>query len=390
MTNTLQSFAAVAVPTLLTISLHAVDAPNGVYCSCPPTNAHSDSVVAAVGELDFVEGVLVRVLWSDIESSPGMYDWSLIDGQIQRAESYGKKISLAVVSGVNAPSWLSSLGAETLTTEFFGDPRTLPIAWDSVHTQRWTSFIEQLGARYNDEATISLVYITNSSANGFEMQLPFAPADQQNWADAGYSDALYAGSWITAIDAFASAFPDKALSYDVHPVLGSDSVAEDVYAYSSSVYGDRIGLLAAWWMVHNAEDVYPAMYELLSDAADASHAEVQVANSFTNTPERFGASGLQGEIDLAIETGVRYMEIWNSDLLNPDLSSMLANASAALTDRGCSDADIDMDDDLDVFDVFAFLDAFNAGDLAADFTGDGSLDIFDVFGFLEQFNAGCP
>ena len=53
-------------------------------------------------------------------------------------------------------------------------------------------------------------------------------------------------------------------------------------------------------------------------------------------------------------------------------------------------ADFTDDGVLDIFDVFAFLDAFNAGDPAADFTGDGSFDIFDVFGFLDAFNAGCP
>jgi hypothetical protein len=53
-------------------------------------------------------------------------------------------------------------------------------------------------------------------------------------------------------------------------------------------------------------------------------------------------------------------------------------------------ADFTEDGALDIFDVFAFLDAFNASDPAADFTGDGSFDIFDVFAFLDAFNAGCP
>jgi hypothetical protein len=53
-------------------------------------------------------------------------------------------------------------------------------------------------------------------------------------------------------------------------------------------------------------------------------------------------------------------------------------------------ADFTGDGNLDIFDVFAFLDAFNMGDLAADFTGDGTLDIFDVFDYLDEFNAGCP
>jgi len=53
-------------------------------------------------------------------------------------------------------------------------------------------------------------------------------------------------------------------------------------------------------------------------------------------------------------------------------------------------ADFTGDGFYDVFDVFAFLDLFNAGDLAADFTGDNLLDVFDVFAFLDAFNAGCP
>jgi len=45
---------------------------------------------------------------------------------------------------------------------------------------------------------------------------------------------------------------------------------------------------------------------------------------------------------------------------------------------------------LDVFDVFAYLDRFNSGAPSADIDEDGTLDVFDVFGFLELFEAGCP
>jgi len=65
-----------------------------------------------------------------------------------------------------------------------------------------------------------------------------------------------------------------------------------------------------------------------------------------------------------------------------------ATVVATGTYNSC-EADITGDGSLDVFDVFAFLDLFNAGDPGADFTGDGSLDVFDVFAFLDAFNAGC-
>jgi hypothetical protein len=48
-------------------------------------------------------------------------------------------------------------------------------------------------------------------------------------------------------------------------------------------------------------------------------------------------------------------------------------------------------DVLDVFDVFAYLDAFNAEDPGADVARPfGVFDIFDVFAYLNAFNAGCP
>lgn len=53
-------------------------------------------------------------------------------------------------------------------------------------------------------------------------------------------------------------------------------------------------------------------------------------------------------------------------------------------------ADLTGDGTLDVFDVFAFLDLFNAGDLAADMNNDSVLDVFDVFAYLDLFNTGCP
>jgi len=53
-------------------------------------------------------------------------------------------------------------------------------------------------------------------------------------------------------------------------------------------------------------------------------------------------------------------------------------------------ADLDGDGDLDIFDVFTFLNLFNIQDPAADFNNDSVFDIFDVFAFLDAFNAGCP
>ncbi|MGJ8636810.1 MAG: GC-type dockerin domain-anchored protein [Phycisphaerales bacterium] len=365
--------------------------PMGLYCSCPPTNPHgSVSVIPSIAQLDHVDGVLVRVAWEDIETSPGVYDWSLIDSQIQAAQTYGIKVSLAVVNGLVAPDWLPGLGVEMFDYIFHDSAESIPVPWDITFQTRWGQFIDDLGARYESEDTISLVYITNSSSNGFEMQLPRSPADQINWANIGYTDALYADSWKFAIDAFADAFPNHALAHEVHPVLGSDAVAQEVYDYTRLTHGDQIGVLAAWWMVHNAIDVYPGMFEILQDASYQSHSEVQVANSYTNTPERFSDNGYQGEIDLAIDSGVRYMEVWNSDLLNASLTPIMEATALRLNTPFCGRSDLNTDGTLDFFDISAFLTAFSEQDAIADFTGDALFDFFDISSFLMLYSNGCP
>ncbi|MCA9303523.1 MAG: hypothetical protein KC996_05320 [Phycisphaerales bacterium] len=83
---------------------------------------------------------------------------------------------------------------------------------------------------------------------------------------------------------------------------------------------------------------------------------------------------------------------------DPDTADT-GNGTAPIVDAGVYEfqpvvvecpADFTGDGLLDIFDVFAFLNAFNTMDPAADFTGDGLFDIFDVFAFLNEFNAGCP
>lgn len=59
---------------------------------------------------------------------------------------------------------------------------------------------------------------------------------------------------------------------------------------------------------------------------------------------------------------------------------------------GCSDADlVEPFGQLNLQDVFAFLDLFNSNDPSADLTAPfGQFNLQDVFAYLSIFNAGCP
>lgn len=53
-------------------------------------------------------------------------------------------------------------------------------------------------------------------------------------------------------------------------------------------------------------------------------------------------------------------------------------------------ADLNDDEQLDFFDISAFLVAFENEDPSADFIEDGAFDFFDVSAFLTAFGEGCP
>lgn len=301
--------------------------PSGVWCSCPPSKGMgSGSVHPAVASKSYVNGILVRVVWKDLEPSDDVYNWSLIDDQIAAAQSYDKKISLGVGGGPNSPTWLYDLGADTLSYDFpFSG--TIPIPWDTVFLTQWTALIAEIGNRYQNDTTIQLVYITNTSGNGFEMQLPFNPTP--TYASIGYTDQKVIDSWKYVIDTFNTYFPNHYLTNDFHPVNSSNIVADSVYAYATSEIGPRYGASGWWWTQHNTT-VYPAQYSILQNSASNNlFTGIQMAASGVTNPTTFGTGGMPEALNLAIANNVCYWEIWNQDITDGMFDDLLSQASCS-------------------------------------------------------------
>ena len=317
-----------AVGSAVVASAQSTPRPTGVFCSCPPTNSFSSSFVPSVAAQPFVDGFLVRVAWADLETAPGVFDWSLLDAQIQLCQQAGKKVALGVVQGNGTPGWLGQLGAAIHTYTFQGQQRAVAIPWDATYLLRWQSFIAALGARYATDTTIALVHATHATHNGFEMHLPFS--EEQAYVAAGYSDAVYAASWQMVLDAFLAAFPNHPVDCDLHPIWGSDAVAQQVVAHGLAFGGDRFGVFGGWWSERNAQDSYPGMQALFQSTAPVTFANAQNVGSWVTTPTRYGSDLVTygAAYELAMRTGIRYLEVWNADLLDPGLATMLGEVHA--------------------------------------------------------------
>lgn len=306
----------------------AIPHPTGVYCSCGPTNTSGQgSVDPAIASKPFVQGILVRTGWNLLEPVDNQYNWSLLDVQIARAKSYGKKVALGIVNGPSAPAWLYMQGAQAAVT---GPPLndTIPYPWDPVFLAKWGEFIAALGARYDADTTVSLIHMTNSSANGFEFFL--TPSGIFNWNTTGYTDDKMIASWKSVMNSFNAAFPNHYLDNDFHPVFltgnSSNIPSDSLYEYARNSIGARYGAFSSWWSQNNTAN-YPAQYTDLQQSAQQTFANIQMAYNGTNNAGSFGPGGMPGALQLAIDQHFCYWEIWNQDILNPDFETVLSEAS---------------------------------------------------------------
>lgn len=318
-------FCLLVISCRYSIAQPSFPPPAGVYCSCGPTTGNGwGSVNPSVAAKPYVKGILVRVGWDILEPTDGNYNWALIDTQVNRAKQYGKKVSLGIGCGIHIPQWVFDSGAQRLVSSMpFND--TLAVPWDSYYLSKWKEMITDLGSRYINDTTIQLVYMTHSTANGFEMQLPMSVSP--TLSAIGYTDKKMADSWKEVIDAFSTAFPNHYLSNDFHPVNGSNAVADTVYKYAATTVGQRYGA-AAWWWTQKNTGVYPAQYSIMKNSVDSNvFSAVQFAKSGTKDSAAFGAGGMPGALQLAINDGICYWEVWNDDILNPDFDTLLSSAT---------------------------------------------------------------
>jgi hypothetical protein len=304
----------------------AGDAPRGVFCDCPISRAGSSAILPDIAAKDFVAGFLVRAAWADLEPTEGDLHFDLLDAEIAAAKQANKKVTIAVLNGPSAPSWVGDKGAATITfTLGRRQQATMPVPWDPIFLDAWTTFIGKLGAHLEAEPTVALVHATSSTANGFDMTLPFPPLDngatRDAWTQLGYTDDLELGSWTQVLDAFGAAFPSKPVDVDVHPVLGEDTIAQKTVAHGTEKLGARFGAFASWFSTRNTLQL-PGMFDLVTQSATASYATVQIAA---------GPSTFSDSLTLGLSKNIHYFEIVPNALNAPELDGVLRDTATKAT-----------------------------------------------------------
>ena len=125
----------VASTCAMTCAGWAAEVSRGIYslgAGRDNPNTPQDERLAGIRDYDFVSGFTMRVFWTDIESTEGNYDFSVIDAAIQSVAALGQGFNLEILNG-EEPAYVLS-GASATYLDHRGG--TNPVPWDPFAQQR--------------------------------------------------------------------------------------------------------------------------------------------------------------------------------------------------------------------------------------------------------------
>lgn len=194
-------------------------------------------------------------------------------------------------------------------------------------------------------------------------------------------------------------FPGDTRSTVVHDVRNNDAGAlstDDSFVMPVEVTssGERLKVTLVW---HDAPAAVQAAFAPVNnldlEVAGPMGTELlgNVFDTAGGVSRTGGTADLINNVEMVVidaPTPGTYTIRVNAASVNEGAQGFAVVVSGDVATDDCP-ADINGDDELNFFDVSAFLTAFNDLDPIADFNDDGDFNFFDVSAFIAAFNLGC-
>ncbi|HEY1582329.1 MAG TPA: hypothetical protein VGF73_04425 [Chthoniobacterales bacterium] len=197
-----------------------------------------------------------REHWDVVQAdSLTSYDWSNTDTAIETVAAQGKKLTLSIAAGISSSPAIYD-GSRPCThfpcdTDGDGvDESDMPFP-DANYLAKWDAFIAAMGAHYDGNPNIALIFVTGMGQQSVEFHVTNTQADEDAWEAlalaAGYTDkseAIQAAAQHV-IDKFVAAFPTTPLLFTTGNPWGDTGGVTDqqfVEDYALSVDNGRSGI----------------------------------------------------------------------------------------------------------------------------------------------------
>lgn len=285
--------------------------------------------------------------WKNIEPQEGVFRWKNIDSLIQKAVSYGKKVSITILPGEETPEWVYTKGARkfdfinrNIYDLDYGKASYCPMPWDPIFLTEWKKMIDALGARYSGNPIVSWVRITgpmNTAGGDWTLQ---AKEDWDKYIGTAdeFSDEKLIAAVEDVIDYFATAFPSKPLPIAISNTKITDNppyhtAANAVTNYGFATYPNQFLIQNNGWSAYiplpNKEDPDMDLFK-----THVPYTGTQMVWSASNDPScRMNGrispcdpyTSFNGAIELAKIYQLSFIEVYAADVLNSDLQTILGS-----------------------------------------------------------------
>jgi hypothetical protein len=177
-----------------------------------------------------IKGVQIGILWKDLETSRGVYDFSRIDVYLERLARYNKRLVVRVMERkFNTTSTSGIIPSYLMTSTYRGGltrSRTGYVArlWEPAVMDRLIALYRAMGSRYNGNR-----YFEGIATEEATLSLP-------STLPSGYTDSGLANQYIRLVTNSRSAMPNTAIFMNSN-WLGSVAIVSNLIQGLVRPYG---------------------------------------------------------------------------------------------------------------------------------------------------------
>jgi chitodextrinase len=170
----------------------------------------------------FVDGVLIRIQWSQVEKTEGVYDFSKVATTVKKAQALGHSVTLATIVAAD-PTWLAAK-SETYNDPQFG--QTI-VPWDTT----MLSALEKLTTALSTYQIDGVPLKDHPSVKQVDAPIGGIQSVRLRQLPSGYTaDKLKEGVY-RSVSAWSTAFPNKHLYvglFGIQDNISNPSTADDI------------------------------------------------------------------------------------------------------------------------------------------------------------------
>jgi hypothetical protein len=301
-------------------------------------------------------GVVVRFKWGNLETSPNVFNWAFIDGEIAKAKANNKKVSIQVLG---YPDWvITTLGATTYTyidkntfhTTYLDTLKDV-ITWDNIYLNRVTNLVNKFAEKYAADTTVAYFNLIGGQiTRGLPDSVITTSGTKAFWTVFPYNADTLVVKMKPILDLYMAKFPKTPLWCSVDYVAfeskasgrANNYLCTQFVNYAVINYPDRFGCWREDISACNPQPNAPSTNQWYTMAQNNTRTGAQMLWSVQDGPDRMNKCGIlpntkqvvmDSSINNGLRLGMRYFEVYGADIQDVSLSSNFANYNSILKSK---------------------------------------------------------